>query len=250
MKFSNSIIKALKFYVYIYVHPISNEIFYVGKGKGNRIFSHLDDKKESEKVAIINDLKQKGLTPKIEILIHGLEDEKTALRVESSIIDLLGLHNLSNKQTGYKSAKFGRMTLEQVKSAYDQETVDINEPAILIRISQAFRYSMSDVELYDYTRGQWRLNPERASRAKYAFAVYGGIVQEVYTVLHWYEANQTFNVRKSNENINRKEDRTEGRYEFIGNIAEEKIRKKYRHKSVEHYFKLGNSNPIRYVNLD
>ncbi len=163
-KFSHSVIKELKYYVYIYSHPTTKEFFYVGKGKGNRVFSHLEDEKDSKKVNFLNDLKKQKLQPKIEILIHGLDDEKIALRVESSIIDLLGIDNLTNIQNGYKSATFGRMSIEQINSAYDQQEVEIIEPSILIRINQAFRYSMSDIELYDFTRGQWKLNPENAKK--------------------------------------------------------------------------------------
>jgi len=250
-KFSSSVIEALKYYVYLYSHPQTKEIFYVGKGKGNRVFSHLKENSDSQKVKVINDLKKQGLEPIIEILIHGLEDETTALRVESSIIDLYGTKKLTNKQSGYKSATYGRMSLEQINSAYNKQRTDITEPSILIRINQAFKYSMSDIELYDYTRGQWVLSPERAINAKYAFSIYKGIIQEVYEVLNWYPAGSTFSIRENNSNIKReKEDKPEGRYEFIGNIASKKIQQKYKYKSVEHYFKNGNSNPIMYINLD
>ena len=152
-KFSNSVISDLKYYVYLYSHPETNEIFYIGKGKGNRVFSHLEEQKESEKVQYINDLRNQKLEPKIEILVHGLENEKTALRVESSIIDLIGIGKLTNINNGYESSTFGRMTLEQINSQYDKQKTDIIEPSILIRINKAFRYSMSERELYDFTRG-------------------------------------------------------------------------------------------------
>lgn len=249
MKFSRQVIKELKNYVYIYSHPITDEIFYVGKGKGNRVFSHLEDDGESEKVQMIKEIKSQGLKPKIEIIIHGIEDEKTALRVEASIIDLLEIQNLTNKQSGYKSALYGRMTIEQINSAYDRQTVEIDEPSVLIRINKAFRYSMSDIELYDFTRGQWRMNPERASQAKYAFAIYEGIIQEVYEILHWYEAGKTYSIRQGKENVKKEEkEGLVGRYEFIGNLAPKEIREKYKYKSVGHYFKKGNSNPIMYIN--
>ena len=215
-KFSSVVSKALKYYVYLYVHPESGEIFYVGKGKGNRVFSHLHDEVDSDKSRVIKEIRRQGLEPKIEILIHGLEDEVTALRVESAVIDLLRIHNLTNRQSGYKSALYGRMTVDQIISTYDGQKVDISEPAILIRIKQAFRYSMSEMELYDFTRGQWRLNPVRAKRAKYAFAVYEGIIQEVYEILDWYEAGKTFSVRDMNLSAG-VHDKTAlaGRYEFV-----------------------------------
>ena len=34
------------------------------------------------------------------------------------------------------------------------------------------------------------LNPENAKKAQYAFAIYGGIIQEVYTTLDWYKGGQ------------------------------------------------------------
>lgn len=247
-KFSPSISKELKYYVYIYSHPETHEIFYVGKGKGNRAFSHLEDTSESKKTAYIKQLRSQYLEPKIEILIHGIEDEKTALRVEASIIDLIGMEQLTNNQSGYKSKTFGRMSIEQIISTYEKKKIDIGVPSILIRINQAFRYSISPIELYDYTRGQWKLNLDRAGNAKYAFAVYQVIIQEVYEILNWYPANATFNVRTNL--IDRKpEERIKGRYEFIGNLAKESIRAKYKYRSVEHYFKKGNSNPIMYVGV-
>lgn len=250
MKFSSPVIKALKYYVYLYIHPITEEIFYVGKGQGNRVFAHLDDPKESAKTQMIWEIQSQGLKPRIEILIHGIEDEKTAFRVESSIIDLLGLHNLTNKQGGHKSALFGRMTIDQINAAYDRQPVEIEEPSVLIRISKAFRYSMTEMELYDYTRGRWKISPDRAKRAKYAFAIYEGIVQEVYEILDWYEAGKTYSVRQGNENLPEEElARLSGRYEFIGNLAPTEIREKYKYKSVGHYFKPGNSNPIMYRNV-
>lgn len=140
------------------------------------------------------------------------------------------------------------MSIEQIISTYEKKKIDIGVPSILIRINQAFRYSISPIELYDYTRGQWKLNPDRASNAKYAFAVYQGIIQEVYEILNWYPANATFNVRTNL--IDRKpKERIANRYEFIGNLAEESIRAKYKYRSVEHYFKKGNSNPIMYVGV-
>ncbi len=248
-KFSEPVIRALKYYIYLYSHPVTNEIFYVGKGRGNRIFHHLKEKGSSAKVNYIQELASSGLKPKLEILIHGLENEVEALRVESSIIDLLGRNNLTNLQSGYHSSSFGRMSLKQINALYDKEKVVVDDPVLLIRINKAFRYTMTAMELYDYTRGRWVLSIDRAKKVKYALAVYEGIVQEVYEIIDWFKAGTTFSVRNMETSLQLfPSSNLENRFEFVGNIASDLIRSKYRYKSVEHYFKQGNANPIMYVN--
>lgn len=122
LNFSSNVIDELKYYVYIYSHPITKKIFYVGKGKGNRVFLHLNDKNNTNKTKLIQELKWQGISPEIEILTHGLEDENTALKVEASIIDLLGIKNLTNTQSGHKSKLFGRMSIDQINSTYNNGT--------------------------------------------------------------------------------------------------------------------------------
>jgi len=66
-KFPSNILKDLKYYVYLYTHPITQEIGYVGKGKENRVVAHLADEKTSNKTTYIKELRDQNLTPKIEI---------------------------------------------------------------------------------------------------------------------------------------------------------------------------------------
>jgi len=240
IKFQHSVINELKYYVYMYLHPVTNEIFYVGKGKANRAFAHLEDTKDSKKVNYIKNLKVEGLEPKIEILIHGLEDEQTALRVEASVIDLLGINNLTNLQSGYHSKTFGRMSIDQVNAIYQNEPVEFDDPVVLFKINNKFRYSMTDQELYDATRAQWKMKLENAEKAKYACAVFDGTIQEVYSIAGWLKSGATLN--------NKVIEVLEDRIEFVGNIAEEKVRQKYKYKSVAHLYKRGESNPVKYIN--
>jgi uncharacterized protein len=51
-------------------------------------------------------------------------------------------------------------------------------PALLIRINQLFHYGMTPIELYDATRGIWRIGPAR-EKVELALAVFQGIVREV-----------------------------------------------------------------------
>ena len=48
--FSPKTMEALGYYVYVYSDPDTKKPFYVGKGKGNRAFQHLDDQSENDKV--------------------------------------------------------------------------------------------------------------------------------------------------------------------------------------------------------
>ena len=100
---------------------------------------------------------------------------------------------------------------------------------------------MDPQDLYDFTRGIWVISEKRREDAKYAFAIYDGVIQETYKILNWFEAGTTFSKR---EDMNL--DKKIKRWEFIGNIDSE-MRKKYLHKSVNHYWKSNAQNPIRYT---
>ncbi|MBE7472912.1 MAG: hypothetical protein HS114_27605 [Anaerolineales bacterium] len=84
-KFSPEVIENLKCYVYLYLDPATNEIFYVGKGRGNRVFAHLNDETGSDKIVKINEIRGRGQEPKIEILVHGLDDDE-ARKIEAIVI--------------------------------------------------------------------------------------------------------------------------------------------------------------------
>lgn len=241
-QFSSEIIKKLKFYVYLLSDPISGDIFYVGKGKGNRVFSHLKETNDkSEKSQKIRELRNQGKNPKIEFLVHGVDDEITIKKVESAIIDLIDKKNLTNIVGGYESSDFGRMDLNQIIGKYSSKKAKITEKVLLIKLSQTFRYNMDPMDLYDNTRGIWIISEKRREEIEYVFAVYDGVIQETYNVLQWFDGGSTLGNRVD---IDRWKNTT--RYEFVGNISHE-MRKKYLHKSVDHYWKQGSQNPVRYT---
>ena len=121
------------------------------------------------------------------------------------------------------------------------DSVEITEPAMVIRISQTYREDMTPQELYDITRSAWKVNLDRANTIDYAFAVYKGEIKEIYKVAGWHEAGTTF-VPKRDDIIG------SGRFEFVGTVAEDAIRDKYLNKSVKHIFKKGAVIPTMYVN--
>lgn len=237
-KFSPAVIQAIGHYVYLLIDPFDGEVFYVGKGVGNRVFTHLIEEGETEKNQRIEDIRANGEEPEIEILAHGLPSDEVACQVEAAAIDLLGLDTLTNQIRGWGSVKFGRMSVKQIIAQYDPVKVLIAEPSILIRINQLYYYGMDEIELYDATRGIWKVG-ERREKVEYAFAVYKGIVQEVYKIEHWFPAGSTFSTRGLTD---------PDRWEFVGRRAKASIRNKYYLKSVDDYFSGNSQNPITYVN--
>jgi hypothetical protein len=236
--------RKLGHYVYLYVNPLDHSIFYVGKGKGNRALVHLDDAEKRSVAKTIRSIRAAGAEPEIEILAHSLPSAEVALQVEAAVIDALGIAGLGNIVRGWRGAKFGRTPLPELVARYTRKRASIKEPSILIRISQEYRYGMSESELYDATRSSWVIGDRRES-AQYAFAVYEGVVREVYKITKWLPGGSTFNTRWPHEPLEET-----NRWEFVGIIAEEELRQRYINRYVGHLFTQGAQNPITYVNMD
>ena len=62
MSFSKKTIDELGYYVYVYSDPDTQKPFYVGKGKGNRVFDHLFSNDDSKKTMYIQNLVKKWKT--------------------------------------------------------------------------------------------------------------------------------------------------------------------------------------------
>jgi hypothetical protein len=120
--------------------------------------------------------------------------------------------------------------------------VEVEVPALLIRINQLFREGMSPLELYEATRGIWRLGARR-KKVEFAFAVFEGVVRDVFEIESWHRAGTT-------EYTTRPTDGWEGstKWEFTGRVADAEIRKHYVDGSVAAYFRQGQQNPVVYVN--
>jgi uncharacterized protein len=234
MKFNPVVIEKLDYYVYFLQDPITEEVFYVGKGTGNRVFDHLDCAIESEdgneKLDRIRAIINSENRVKHFILRHGLSEEM-AFEVESALIDFVGMKNLSNLQSGHYSSDYGIKTAEEITAMYETEGLTTKYPIMLININKLYDRQMTDVELYDATRKAWVVGARREN-VKYAVATYHGLTREVYEIKDWYQI----------------EVKGKTRWGFTGVKASDKIRDSLRYKSIEDYVKQGAANPIRYLN--
>lgn len=228
--FSQSVIEQLGSYVYFLRDPTTKEVFYVGKGVGNRVFNHvacaLTDARESEKLDRIRAIQNSGKSVEHFVLRHGLT-EQAAFEVEAAIIDFVGMPNLSNLQGGHYSTDFGIKTTDEVIAMYSAPPLTTSEPVLLININKLFDREMTATEIYDATRKSWVVG-DRKGKAKYAVATYRGLTREVYQINEWFEIGE--------------------RWGFNGQLADEVTRTNLRYKSIAELSKRGAANPIRYIN--
>jgi serine/threonine protein kinase len=125
---------------------------------------------------------------------------------------------------------------------------NVEEPVVAININRQYPRASTAEELYQVTRSMWRLSPERANRARYAFAVFQGVIKEVYEIKRWMPATEaTRRFWKERENLQGEDfgETHDGRSEFVGEVAPEAIRKKYVGKKLPG---RPSQNPIRYFN--
>ena len=84
--------KELGYYVYALIDPRYHEVFYIGKGHNNRIKIHekyaMKIDKDTPKLNRIREIKDAGKDVLEYIIVAGL-DEKTAMLIEASFLELL-----------------------------------------------------------------------------------------------------------------------------------------------------------------
>jgi len=227
-------------YVYAYIDPRTNRAFYIGKGRAGRVMSHLTAEGESRKVALIEEIRATGREPQLDIVQHSIPDEETALRIEAALIDMLGLEVLTNEVHGWRYKFLGRSPLPDLVGRYSRP-LKISEPCILIRINKLYRPGMSERELYDATRGIWKVGTRR-SGAVFALAVFRGVVREVYKIESWHPAGTT-----AYESRTFTPQECANRWEFVGAVAPEPTREQFIFGNVADHLSDGSRNPIAYV---
>ena len=128
--FSQTVCDEIGNYVYRLIDPRNGETFYVGKGRGNRVFNHIKEQIPADK--------EEGAAPKLERIraihragldvihvIHRHEIPNEAVDdVEAALIDAYA--GLTNLQGGYKSSSLGPMHADEIKRKYDLPELEYN----------------------------------------------------------------------------------------------------------------------------
>ena len=125
----------------------------------------------------------------------------------------------------------------------------IDEPVMAISIGGQYPNAKNDRDLYHATRGAWRIDRRRAETAEYAFAVYKGVIKEVYKIDEWRPVSpELYGILERLAGRQDDDSPVEGddtRSEFVGTLAPESIREKYVGKRLP---KRSYGSPILYFN--
>lgn len=242
--FSKEVIEQLQYYVYRLIDPRNGQTFYVGKGKGNRVFAHVNDAlksfdgesfldenedETSAKIQTIKEIKKSGLEVIHIIQRYGLT-EKEAFEVEAALIDCYG--ELTNIQNGHASERgVNNASVIQRDLSYEEyEEPDFSY--IIIKINDRVLAERED-NLYETVRRAWKVNLKKVENYKICFCVLNGVVKNVYHIEKWQKDTGG----------------RDNRYEFVGYEENQELRDRFVNKRIPaKYRKKGMASPVLYHN--
>lgn len=234
--FPPGVVTKLKTYVYRLIDPRNGETFYIGKGKGNRVFSHIREKVEGDeldnKLKRIREIRLAGFEVAHVIHRHGMDD-KTAFEVEAALID--AFPGLTNAVGGSGSNDYGVMHAKEIITRYSAEPAVFPHRALMISVNR----TASEMSLYEATRYAWKISMSKAKQAEVILATERGLIVGAFVATDWIEA--------TGANFPGRED-APGRLGFIGHEAPAEIRQLYVGRRVPDEFRRrGAANPLRYT---
>lgn len=235
--FPPEVVSRLKTYVYRLIDPRHGETFYVGKGKGNRVFAHIRAEKDfdgdeiTDKLKRIREIRVAGFEVAHVIHRHGLDD-RTAFEVEAALID--AYPGLTNDVGGHGN-DYGAMHAKEIVCRYCAEPAVFQHKALLISVNR----SAMGTSLYEATRYAWKVSRTKAKQAEVILATRQGLIVGAFVADDWLDATA--------KDFPGHED-APGRLAFVGREAPDKFQRLYVGKRVpDEYRKPGAANPIKYT---
>lgn len=259
--FSEKAVEQLNgFYVYALIDPRNNQVFYIGKGIGNRVFSHeiesgKSPKSEKAKLKRIQEIEAAGFDVK-RIIVNWSMTESEAFAAEAALINMLSFLSadmLTNAVAGHHVHE--AMTVEDFDLLYGAEHLkqeDIQHSIMVIKINKLYRKGMNPKELYDIVRGNWRasMGSIQKRNVEYVFGVYNQLIVAVYKPDEWHYVHDYIDVPQIDDLDEETLERGKDRVYFVCQDYEhlDENQQFYLHKSIAD-LKVNQSsqNPITYL---
>ena len=259
--FSEKTLEAINgYYVYALIDPRTNSVFYIGKGTGNRIFSHelesqKPQKSEKEKLQKIRDIEKSGFHVKRIMINWGLT-ESEAFIAEATLINLFNViseNQLTNIVAGHHIHE--SLTVEDFEIMYGAEPLkaeDIKHNILVIKINKLYRRNMTNYEIYDAVRGMWRasLNSIKSRNIRYVFGVYNSLIVGVYKPDEWHYVYEKIDLPQHDKTNHETLEKLKDRVYFICKKYDELDDEGsfYLHKSIANLkVNQTSQNPISYL---
>lgn len=207
--------KGKEFYIYCLVDSRNgrDEIFYIGKGKENRVFDHeraafdkkleqlleSEDQTEDLKINRIRRMRAEGFSFKKVILNYWLS-EREACANENTLINLFNIfsdQDLTNKVNGHgvRGIEVGDLERQFGSSPMSVTEVQTEQLILAVKITDSFNLFTDETKDYSFynkdhhnlksrTLGNWRIGQDKIERIRYVLGINTGINN---TVVSAYE---------------------------------------------------------------
>lgn len=186
------------YYVYGLIDPRNNQLFYIGKGNGNRVFQHVAESgknpdSEKDKLQTIKSIEDCGQNVTHILINRGLT-EAEAFASEASLINLmkfLSNDTLTNILSGHHT--HACLTAEEIERQYGAKPLnpeDLAHKLLVIKVNKSYKRNMSPEETYDIVRGVWSANINRAQQSDYVLGVYNNLIVGCYKPDCWYKISE------------------------------------------------------------
>ena len=235
--FSTEVIDKLCNYVYRLIDARNGETFYVGRGKGNRLYAHVNDELHNEsdafsdKIRRIREIRLAGFEVAHVVHRHGMNN-KEAEEVEAALID--AYPGLSNIPGGGDSSDRGVMHADEIVVKYQARLATFKHRALLISVNR----SALERPLYEAIRFAWKLDSNHAKETEVVLACEKGIIRGAFIPESWMEATSDYFPGFPNE---------PGRLGFTGYEAPPEIQSFYIGCRIPDEYQFGSGNPVRYT---